>query len=93
VDRPSFSVPSQLGFIPPDLEVDALEISRPDKWEAGDQEIPGTEEFSIVSFSDAHFMSDVGRVSTRFLMESPNFDEMRMALLGESGRRVEGLIA
>ena len=93
VDRPSFSVPSQLGFIPPDLEVDALEISRPGKWEAGHQEIPGTEEFSIVSFSDAHFISDVGRVSTRFLMESPDFDEMRMALLGESGRRVEGLIA
>jgi PHP family Zn ribbon phosphoesterase len=93
VDRPSFSVPSQLGFIPPDLEVDAVEISRPDKWVAGNQEIPGIERFSVVTFSDAHFISDVGRVSTRFLMESPDFDEMRMALLGESGRRVEGLIA
>ena len=93
VDRPSFSVPSQLGFIPPDLDVDALEISRPDKWAAGRQEIPGTEGFSVVSFSDAHFISDVGRVSTRFFMESPDLDEMRMALLGESGRRVEGLIA
>ena len=93
VDRPSFSVPSQLGFIPPDLEVDALEISRPDEWKAGRKEIPGTEGFSVVSFSDAHFLSDVGRVSTRFLMERPDFNEMRMALLGESGRRVEGLIA
>jgi PHP family Zn ribbon phosphoesterase len=93
VDRPSFSVPSQLGFIPPDLEVDALEISRPDKWEAGDRKMPGTENFTAVSFSDAHFISDVGRVSTRFFMESPDFDEIRMALLGESGRRVEGLIA
>ena len=93
VDRPSFSVTSQWGFIPPDLEVDALEISRPDEWEARRQEIPGTEKFSVVSFSDAHFISDVGRVSTRFFMENPNIDEMRMALLGESGRRVEGLIA
>jgi PHP family Zn ribbon phosphoesterase len=93
VDRPSFSVPSQLGFVPPDLEVDALEISSPDKWETGDQEIPGAEEFSVVSFSDAHFISDVGRVSTRFLMESSDISEIRMALLGESGRRVEGLIA
>jgi hypothetical protein len=93
VDRPSFSVPSQLGFIPPDLEVDALEVSRPDAWEARRQDIPGTEDFSIVSFSDAHFITDVGRVSTRFLMESPNLNEMRMALMGESGRRVESLIA
>lgn len=93
VDRPSFSVPSQLGFIPPDLEVDALEVSRPDAWETRRRDIPGTEDFSIVSFSDAHFIPDVGRVSTRFLMESPNLNEMRMALMGESGRRVEGLIA
>ncbi len=27
IDRPSFSVVSQLGFVPPDLELDALEVS------------------------------------------------------------------
>jgi PHP family Zn ribbon phosphoesterase len=93
VDRPSFSVPSQLGFIPPGLEVDALEVSRPDKWKAGQQEVLGTEKYPIVSFSDAHFLFDVGRVSTRFLMESPDVNEMRMALSQESGRKMEGLIA
>lgn len=88
VDRPSFSVLSQLGFIPPDLEIDALEISRHLKRESIRSKIPEVGEFPIVTFSDAHFLDDIGRLYTSFLLEDPNVDEIRMALAEESGRRV-----
>jgi predicted metal-dependent phosphoesterase TrpH len=89
VDRPSYSILGQLGFVPPDLELDGLEVANPDQWKS----MAGTEKYPLVFSSDAHFLSVVGAVATRFLMESPNLDEIRLALAGESGRRVEGWIA
>jgi PHP family Zn ribbon phosphoesterase len=89
VDRPSFSVLSQLGFIPSDLGLDALEIANPEK----PLEIPympdKTEKLPILKSSDAHFLSDVGRKFTNFLLEEASLEEIRMALSGVSGRKVE----
>ena len=90
VDRPSYSIMSQLGFIPLDLEVDALEISRHLKIESVCDVIPDAEKFSIVTSSDAHFLNDIGRPCTSFLLEAPNFGEIRMALRRECGRRAGG---
>jgi PHP family Zn ribbon phosphoesterase len=90
VDRPSFSVLSQLGFIPPDLAVDALEISRHLSRAAARSKIPGIADFPLVASSDAHFLEDIGQAHTSFFLEAPNVKEIRMALEGESGRRVEG---
>jgi PHP family Zn ribbon phosphoesterase len=89
VDRPSFSVLSQLGFVPKDVALDGLEVSpHTDKTSA--RGIPGGEEVALVSFSDAHFLGDVGKASTSFLMEAPCVDEIRLALKGREGRRVLG---
>ena len=87
VDRPSFSILSQLGFVPKDLELDGLEVSA----HTGRQTvtgIPGGEEVALVSFSDAHFLSDVGKASTSFSMEAPCVAEIRLALKEQKGRRV-----
>ncbi|MFZ7112139.1 MAG: PHP-associated domain-containing protein [Desulfatiglandales bacterium] len=88
VDRPSFSVLSQLGFIPADLELDALEISSRMKREGIGKALPETEGFPIVTFSDAHFLGEIGKASTLFQMERPNIGEIRLALAGESGRGI-----
>jgi PHP family Zn ribbon phosphoesterase len=85
IDRPSFSVISQLGFIPPDLDLDGLEIS---KW-AALEAVQGTGQVSVMAFSDAHFLNDIGRVYTHFFLEIPSFGEIRMALKNNSGRKVE----
>ena len=84
VDRPSYSVFSQLGFIPEDLKVDAIEISR---------EIQGrvkslVHKYPIIHSSDAHFLNDIGRKYTEFYMEKAEFREIGMALRGEMGRRI-----
>ncbi len=84
VDRPSFSIIGQLGFIPPDLGLDALEFSQGGMGE----EVSVTKELPMVTFSDAHFLHDVGRICTPFFLESPNLEEIRMALQGKDGRKV-----
>ncbi len=84
VDRPSFSISSQLGFIPSDLKLDALEFARrPDRGAA-----LGGEGLPVLMSSDAHFLKDIGRVHTSFVIGFPSLDEIRLALLGEGGRRV-----
>lgn len=88
VNKQSFSVIAQLGFIPPDLEFDALEISRHMKREEAAGSLPGAEGYRIVTSSDAHFLEEIGSVWTTFLLESPSLNEVRMALKESSGRRM-----
>jgi predicted metal-dependent phosphoesterase TrpH len=89
VDRPSYSLLSQLGFIPPDVDLDALEIFHKNKREEMCRDVPGMRDLPLVSSSDAHFLSDIGRSHTVFFLEAPSVEEIRMAFSGKSGRRVE----
>jgi PHP family Zn ribbon phosphoesterase len=90
VDRPSFSILSQLGFIPVEVELDGVEISRHMTREKARAEIPGLERFTLLSFSDAHFPQDIGSSLTCFLLERPSVEEIRLALRQEGGREVVG---
>jgi PHP family Zn ribbon phosphoesterase len=90
VDRPSFSILSQLGFIPGEVELDGLEISGRTTREKARAEIPGLERFTLMSFSDAHFPQDIGSSLTCFLLETPSVEEIRLALKEERGRKVVG---
>ncbi len=83
IDRPSFSIISQLGFIPEDLDLDGLEISR--KTFIPDAQ---TKRFPILFSSDAHYLQDIGRNSSLLLIEEPTIKEIKMALRKEEGRRV-----
>jgi predicted metal-dependent phosphoesterase TrpH len=83
IDRPSFSVVSQLGFIPEDLRLDAVEVSprnAADSLEVRD--------LPVVSFSDAHCLDDVGLSFTVFRVEELSAAEIGRALRNEAGRRV-----
>jgi PHP family Zn ribbon phosphoesterase len=88
VDRPSYSILSQLGFVPRDLELGALEISRHLDKRSVPTKIPEAGNFPIVTFSDAHFLDDIGKTYTSFYLEEASVGEIRMALEGKSGRRV-----
>lgn len=83
IDRESFGLISQLGFVPEGLQIDAFEVSTQDKVEAyKDGYSP------VVMFSDAHTLNSIGKKFTNFSMEEANLQEMGKALLGEDGRRV-----
>jgi len=88
VDRPSFSILSQLGFVPQDLELDGLEVSVHTDRESAKREIPRVASYALLSSSDAHFLGDIGKANTSFLIEAPCVAEIRLALIEQGGRRV-----
>ncbi len=86
VDRDSFSIIGQLGFIPEELTLDALELSR--MCESNEINNYETYGLPLIKSSDAHFLSDVGKASTIFLLGAPLFSELAMAFHGIEGRAV-----
>ena len=84
VDRRGFGIIGQLGFIPEDLPLDALEIT--DRSHAGS--VPTGREFPVVVSSDAHFLEDVGKAQTSFLLERVTVEELRKSFRSEGGRRI-----
>jgi PHP family Zn ribbon phosphoesterase len=88
VDRPSYSLIGQLGFIPEDLHLDAVEVSYRVPLESALIEVPDIKDYPCVTASDAHFLSDIGKVYTEFILAAPTLEEIRMALAGADGRRI-----
>jgi len=89
VDRDRFSLIAQLGFVPEGMELDAMEISpmnSPSEAVAASPQISG---YPLIRASDAHQLVDIGRASSKFMMETPSFDELRKAFKGLEGRKIE----
>jgi PHP family Zn ribbon phosphoesterase len=84
VDKQAFSLLSQLGFIPAELCLDAVELSR----HAGSPEGYPLQGLPVVRCSDAHFPEEIGRASTGFLVEEAAVGEIALALAKKNGRRV-----
>ncbi len=88
IDRPRNSLYSQLGFFPPELKVEALQISKFANEKIVREEFNINPEITLVKFSDAHYPDDLGKTYTIFEMEEPTFAEIRKALLRKDGRNV-----
>ena len=88
VDRESFSIIAQLGFIPEDLPLDALEISPKMSIEQARSLFPDVNRFPLVKSSDAHYPTDIARQRTNFLIEGPTIEELKLALSNSEGRKV-----
>ncbi|MDF2893194.1 MAG: hypothetical protein K0R80_3561 [Clostridia bacterium] len=59
VDRPGYSIISNLGFIPPDLKVDIVEFSKKASLEAVFNKMPFLKSYKHVVSSDAHYLWDI----------------------------------
>jgi PHP family Zn ribbon phosphoesterase len=88
IDRQSFSLLGQLGFIPERLALDGLEISVRTSREEVQERFHAYRRFSFVRSSDAHFLEDIGKNITHFLLEKTSSEEVKMALHHRGGRRV-----
>lgn len=89
IDREAYnSIIGQLGFIPPDLELDALEISSHTSRSQALERYPEIEKFPLISSSDAHYLQDIGKVTSSFLLGAPGVDEIRKAFRKQDGRHV-----
>lgn len=88
IDREAYSIIGQLGFIPPGLALDGLELSPKIGIEEAQKKFPQCSDYPLITSSDAHTLSDMGKSSTTFMMEEVNVREMKLALMGKEGRRV-----
>lgn len=89
VDRPSNGLFSQLGFIPPGLKFDAMEIS----WRASEKDVRKHyvlgKEITLIRNSDAHYLQQIGEICTLFFLEEICFSEIKWALNQQNKRFVE----
>jgi PHP family Zn ribbon phosphoesterase len=87
VDRPSFSILSNLGFLPESLEADALEVTHRFLPLEGFSKWPEMKRYSLIMDGDAHRLSEM-RNRTLFQIQGPAMEEISLAFRGEGGRRV-----
>lgn len=88
IDRESFSVLGQLGFIPDTVALDALEISSRMSIAGARKTYPELARYTFVTSSDAHYLRDIGGVSTKIRMQEPTVAELKMAFMKQDGRKV-----
>ena len=90
VDRESFSVIGQLGFIDPSFAFDALEFTPRLGMAGARARFPDLADYPFLTSSDAHFLRDIGRTWTEMLIADGSFQELCLALKNREGRRISG---
>lgn len=88
VDRGSYSIISQLGFIPENLRIDGVEFSKMISKNDFITKFPGLDRYTLITSSDAHRLQDMVYQKTFFHIESLNYAEVVMAFKGLEGRKV-----
>jgi PHP family Zn ribbon phosphoesterase len=79
IDSPTFGIVTQLGYVSPEIPFDALEVTSDRKL---DEVLPFilAKDLPIVSFSDAHYLKDVGARRISLSLAQPTFAEVARAL-------------
>lgn len=85
IDRKAFGLIPSLGFIPPDLCVDALEISRRLLPEEAIRQYPMIGAYPLLLGGDAHHPDDLLGANL-FQLNAPTLNEIHLALQGQEGR-------
>lgn len=89
VDRERHGVISQLGFMPDDLNPDAIEFYRVKTREMFLNTHPEFSKYVLIRNSDAHMPEYIGTRYSTFTLDHPSFNEISMAFRNEQGRKVE----
>jgi len=88
VDRPAYSLLANLGFLPPGLNIHAMEIARPEHLGNLLAAHPALRGTPFITSSDAHFLRQMDTAYvTAFYLAEPSFQEIKLALGGLAGRK------
>ncbi|MBN1270936.1 MAG: PHP domain-containing protein [Candidatus Aminicenantes bacterium] len=88
IDREAFSIIGQLGFIPENIELDAVEVSSRISIEEARNIY--SDRYPITCSSDAHHPEDIGKGQTSFLLKAGTVAEIKKALKNKEGRKIVG---
>ncbi|MCX5834870.1 MAG: PHP domain-containing protein [Deltaproteobacteria bacterium] len=89
IDREGFSLLGQLGFIPSDLALDAVEVSPRTGLKGARTRFPELAAYPLVEFSDAHRPGEVGQGVTKIYLERGTLSELKMAFEKRNGRYIQ----
>jgi len=89
IDREGFSLLGQLGFIPSDLTLDAVEVSPRTGLKGARDRFPELAAYPLVEFSDAHRLGEVGQGVTKIYLEMGTLSELKMAFEKRKGRYIQ----
>ena len=87
-DKKSFSLISQLGLIPEEMELLALEMSRLSEFSERGGGFNVSSRIPKIVSSDAHRLQDIGSAHTLFLLAGASLGELSLAFRGQEGRRI-----
>jgi 3',5'-nucleoside bisphosphate phosphatase len=90
VDRTAFGLLANLGFVPPDLPVEALEVSGRLNLAEAAVKFPQIYGYPLIQSGDAHRLDEI-LGANKFIMASPSIAEIRMALRKDEGRTLENI--
>jgi len=83
IDKEAFSVISQLGFIPYDIQFDGLEISYNSDRQRAESMFSEYASIPWITSSDAHQLEDIGKKTTSFFLNEASFEEIVLAFKGD----------
>jgi len=85
VNRKMFGLFYHLGFVPPDLPIEALELSRHITITEAWKQYPQTQNYPLIQSGDVHYLDDfLG--ANQFFIKNPTISELKLALRNEEGR-------
>lgn len=88
VDRQAYGLIYTLGFLPPGLDVPAVEISGREVADVVRERFPQLGDVTLYAASDAHCLEEVGSHPSFFYLEELAMAELEMAFRGQAGRKV-----
>ncbi len=80
IDRPSYSLISQLGFVPKTLKLDGVELMDISKRESMIKAHSLPENLPFITSSDAHYPHQIGTRFVELQMKEAIFEELRISL-------------
>lgn len=88
VNRQAFGLIDHLGFVPPDLDVAVLEISRHIEPSSASSKYPQIKGYPLIQSGDVHYLADFLGIN-RFSIEKPTISELKLAFQQKNGRHFE----
>lgn len=85
VNRQAFGLIANLGFVPVDVQIDALEVSRHLNVSEAVKKFPQIKGYPLVQGGDAHRLDEL-LGATVFDLAAPTIAELKLALHGTDGR-------
>jgi PHP family Zn ribbon phosphoesterase len=85
VDRPAFGLLTNLGLVPPDLHLAALEVSRHLRPFDAPKKFPQLKSYPLLQGGDAHRLDEMLGANV-FRLAAPTVVEIKLALRNEAGR-------